>query len=103
VLFKRDYNSGIHDRLLDNCRAMGLVPRIIQETPSEHMQLGLIAAGMGISFVFDSISTRLNRPDIVTRPIAGLTVEEHLDLAWLKHNGLPALAQLILLAEAESL
>jgi DNA-binding transcriptional LysR family regulator len=103
VLFKRGYNSGIHDRLLDNCRAMGLVPRIIQETPNEHMQLGLIAAGMGISFVFDSIGTRLNRPDIVTRPIAGLTVEEHLDLAWLKHNGLPALAQLILLAEAELL
>ena len=101
VLFRRDYNSGLYDRLLDNCRAQGLVPRIVQETASEHMQLGLIAAGMGISFVFDSISTRHNRPDVVIRPIAGLAVEEHLDLAWLKQNGLPALARFILLAEAQ--
>ena len=103
VMFTRDHNRSIYDRLLEHCRAKGLVPRIIQETTSEHMQLGLIAAGMGISFVFDSISTRHNRPDIVIRPVAGLTVEEHLDLAWLRNNDLPALAQLVLLAEAESL
>jgi DNA-binding transcriptional LysR family regulator len=101
VMFTRAHNRSIYDRLLEHCRARGLTPRIIQETTSEHMQLGLIAAGMGISFVFDSISTRHNRPDVVIRPIAGLTVEEHLDLAWLKHNSLPALAQLISLAEAE--
>jgi DNA-binding transcriptional LysR family regulator len=103
IMFTRDHNRSIYDRLLEHCRAKGLVPRIIQETTSEHMQLGLIAAGMGISFVFDSISTRHNRPDIVIRPVAGLTVEEHLDLAWLRNNDLPALAQLVLLAEAESL
>jgi DNA-binding transcriptional LysR family regulator len=102
-MFTRDHNRTVYDRLLDNCRARGLVPRIIQETTSEHMQLGLIAAGMGISFVFDSISTRHNRPDIVIRPITGLTVEEHLDLAWLRQNGVPALAQLILLAKAQTL
>jgi DNA-binding transcriptional LysR family regulator len=103
VMFTRDHNRTVYDRLLDNCRARGLVPRIIQETTSEHMQLGLTAAGMGISFVFDSISTRHNRPDIVIRPITGLTVEEHLDLAWLRQNGVPALAQLILLAKAQTL
>jgi DNA-binding transcriptional LysR family regulator len=102
VLFTRDYSSGIYDRLMSNCRALGLEPRIIQETTSEHMQLGLIAAGMGISFVFDSIIARHNRPDIVTRPVAGLAVEEHLDLAWRRHHSAPALAQLILLAKAQT-
>jgi DNA-binding transcriptional LysR family regulator len=102
VLFTRQYNIGIYDRLLGTCRALGLEPRIIQETTSEHMQLGLIAAGMGISFVFDSIVARHNRPDIVIRPVAGLEVEEHLDLAWRRHHSSPALAQLILLAKAEA-
>ncbi len=100
VLFTRDYNSDIYDRLLANCRTQGFAPRIIQETTSEHLQLGLIAAGMGISFVFDSIIARHNRPDIITRPITDLAVEEHLDLAWRRDNPSPALAKFIFLAKA---
>jgi DNA-binding transcriptional LysR family regulator len=101
IIFTRLYNSVIYDRLLARCRAQGLEPRIIQETTSEHMQLGLIAAGMGISFVFNSIITRHNRPDIITKPIIDLAVEENLDLAWRRDNPSPSLAKFILLAKAE--
>ncbi len=102
VLFARHSASDIHDRLLTTCRAQGLEPRIIQETVSEHMQLGLIAAGMGISFVFDSIIARHNRSDIVIRPVAGLNVEEYLNLAWRRDDPLPALTKLIDMARADA-
>ena len=98
VFFTRSFGTGIYDRLMANCRAHGLAPRVIQETSSEHMQLGLVAAGMGVSFVFDSVVDRQNRPDILIKTVRDLAVEEHLDLTWRQDDTTPALAQFVALA-----
>jgi DNA-binding transcriptional LysR family regulator len=82
ILFARDSGPLVYDRVIANCRAFGLEPQIVQETVGEHMQLGLVAAGMGVSFVNATVVTRRLRPDLAYCRLPELTVEEHLDLTW---------------------
>jgi DNA-binding transcriptional LysR family regulator len=91
VLFTRDSGRIVYDRVMANCRARGLEPRVAQETVGEHMQLGLVAAGMGISFVNESVVARQVRPDLVYKRVTDLTVEEHLDLTWRRDHAAAAL------------
>jgi len=101
VLFARDSGRTIHDRIMENCRTGGLEPRIVQETAGEHMQLGLIAAGMGVTFVNETVVARHARPDLVYKKVLDLTVVEHLDLTWHCTGGSPALDAFVELARSQ--
>lgn len=81
-------------RLLSRCRELGLMPRIVQETASEQMQVNLIRAGLGVGFVNSSIRDMLPA-DVVLRSVAGLEVSLRLDLAWLREADSAALAHLV--------
>jgi DNA-binding transcriptional LysR family regulator len=91
VLFTRESGQIVYDRIMENCRRCGLEPRIVQETTGEHMQLGLAAAGLGVSFVNATVVARRVRPDLVYRRVIDLTVEEHLDLTWRRDDESAAL------------
>jgi len=81
-------------RLLARCRELGLMPRIVQETASEQMQVNLIRAGLGVGFINSSIRDMLPS-DVVLRPVEGLDVSLRLDLAWLRGADSAALAHLV--------
>ena len=67
----------------------GAVPRLVQETDTKVSLLGLVAAGLGLSVVSESMSD-LTRKGVVFRPLSGLSLR--LTLAVLTPTATPARA-----------
>jgi DNA-binding transcriptional LysR family regulator len=89
VLFGRTLGPSAHDRLLASFAAQGIAPKIVQESRSEDAQLGLVAAGMGLTFTFSSITSRYHRDDLAFRPVEDLDVPIDIDLAWRQSDRSP--------------
>jgi DNA-binding transcriptional LysR family regulator len=52
----------------------GAVPRLVQETDTKVSLIGLVAAGLGLSVVSESMA-ELERKGVVFRPLSGLSLE----------------------------
>jgi len=52
----------------------GCVPRLVQETDTKISLIGLVAAGLGLSVVSESMAV-LERPGVAFRPLIGLRLE----------------------------
>lgn len=87
-------------QLLARCRALGLVPRIVQETGTEQMQINFIRSGMGVGFLNASIQDNLP-PDLVLRPVDQLDVKLGLDLVWRRDSGSAPLKLFVRVMRAE--
>ena len=61
VLYRRLNGQDLYDHILSLCLQAGFRPRIIQETPRLTLSLNLIAAGIGISIVPQSIQHFWNK------------------------------------------
>ena len=57
----------------------GAVPRLVQETDTKLSLLGLVAAGLGLSVVSESMG-ELTRKGVVIRPLSGLSLRLSLAL-----------------------
>jgi DNA-binding transcriptional LysR family regulator len=55
VVFSRDAGTGVHDQLLSMCRHAGFTPRIAQEAGESSTMIGLVAAGLGVAVLPDSL------------------------------------------------
>jgi DNA-binding transcriptional LysR family regulator len=55
VVFSRAAGTGIHDQFLNMCRLAGFTPRIMQEAGEASTMIGLVAAGMGVAILPDSL------------------------------------------------
>lgn len=64
--------SGIHDATLAACLGAGFVPRVVQLAPRITSALGLVAAGLGVTLVPQSMR-RINMDGVAYRPIADAT------------------------------
>ena len=69
ILFPRRTAPGQYDWLLTTCRRAGFAPRVLHETESLQTNLGLVAAGLGVSLLPASIRN-LRRVGVVYRPLA---------------------------------
>ncbi len=81
VLFPRHLNSSFYDRTLAACTAAGLTPNIVEEVWPRANAIGLVRAGIGITFMCSSEACNLPR-DVVFRRLSGPTPESNLTLAW---------------------
>jgi DNA-binding transcriptional LysR family regulator len=98
VLFPRHVAPVYFDRLMAACARGGLRPNVVQEAPDEPAMLSLVAAGLGIAFVNQTV--RWHRPEgVALREVADLNVWVELDLVWRADNALPALARFLELAK----
>lgn len=88
-------------QLLARCRALGLVPRVVQETSTEQMQLSFIRAGMGVGFLNASIQESLPG-DLVLRPVERLDVGLGLDFVWRRNSSSAPLRKFIKAFRAEA-
>jgi DNA-binding transcriptional LysR family regulator len=68
VLFPRRIAAAYHDQFVRLCRRSGFTPRVAHETTSLQTNLGLVAAGLGISVMPASIQN-LRRTGVVYRPL----------------------------------
>jgi len=90
VWFSRDVSPMYYDRVFDACRRAGVIPKVIQEANSIPTMLGLVAAGMGVCFVYKS--TEHWRPDNVA--IVGITdsrLSVNVYVIWRRDDSSPSL------------
>ncbi len=89
ILISRATGQTAYDNLLSAFAAARITPRIVQESHSEDSHLGLVAAGMGLTFTYSSITARYHRPGLVFKPIEDLDIDIDIDLAWRRSDRSP--------------
>jgi DNA-binding transcriptional LysR family regulator len=70
IVYRRPSGPGLYDAILAACHAAGFSPSVGQEAPRIVSTLNLVAAGLGISLVPESLQ-RMHLDGVVFRPIAG--------------------------------
>jgi DNA-binding transcriptional LysR family regulator len=92
LLIPPRWGTGYHTRVLDACQEAGFVPRVEQEAKYIHTLIGLVAAGMGLALVPDSLANLKSR-GCVYRVLADRTTALTIDLgaAWRANDAAPAL------------
>lgn len=81
VLWSRSFNPMFHDAVIGACADAGFRPQIGQEAGEVGTIIGLVAAGLGVSLVPDSLR-RARSEGVVYVPVEGRQVEIALALAW---------------------
>jgi DNA-binding transcriptional LysR family regulator len=81
VLQSRQQGGGYYVQLMKLCLASGFSPNVVQEVTETHTIVGLVASGMGISLVPQSIRN-LRSEGIVYRELEGTTTMTEIALAW---------------------
>jgi len=90
IVLPRKVTPILHDRILAACAAGGLTPTVVQEAFEESMVLNLVAVGMGVAFVLDSLPTELNG-NVVLKRVADFDVPTELCFLWEGASANPAL------------
>ncbi len=81
VLVPRSVNPSLYDSIIARCRSAGFSPTVVQEATGWHTLVGLVAAGVGLSFVPRSLA-QLQRPGVAYRPLRDLGVELPMWAVW---------------------
>ena len=68
ILYRRAVGPGLYDAILAACSRAGISPRIVQEAPRITSTLNLVAAGLGITVVPDTLR-HLQPANIVYRAV----------------------------------
>jgi DNA-binding transcriptional LysR family regulator len=102
VLFPRALNTGFYDRILAAFSRAGVTPRIAEEVWPRANGIGLVRAGLGVTFITPSEAKQLP-PDVKFRALLGHAPESRLVLGWRQTPPPdPALAALLSVAVATS-
>ncbi len=100
VLFPRTHNPGFYDRILAAFAAAGVAPRIAEEVWPRANGVGLVRAGLGVTFMTPSEAQHLP-PEIAFRKLDGPAPESRLVLGWRQAGAAdPALAAFLAMAGA---
>lgn len=95
ILYRRQSGQGLYDRIIAACQRAGFSPKVAQEAPKLASTLSLVAAGLGISIIPESMA-RLETSGIAYRRFresAGLLAP--LYLAWRQEPGRAVLEHLV--------
>lgn len=89
IWFDRSYHALAHDRLIDECRRGGLVPRIAQFVSAWPLALDLVSAGIGIMFVTDTVKG--HHDGVHFKKVADFSIPCRFELMWRRDNPSPVL------------
>ncbi len=95
IFYRRQNGHGLYDGIIAACHAAGFSPVVAQEAPKVVSTLSLVAAGLGISIIPESMA-RLETTGIAYRRFredSGLLAP--LYLAWRRDSDRPSLATLV--------
>ncbi|MDQ7978454.1 LysR substrate-binding domain-containing protein [Paraburkholderia sp. SARCC-3016] len=68
VMYPRDSGTGVYDQIIMLCRQAGFAPTIAQEAHAMATIVGLVAAGLGVAVVPDSLRS-IGANGVVYRPL----------------------------------
>jgi DNA-binding transcriptional LysR family regulator len=94
ILFPRRAGVGLYDLIVGYCRAAGFTPRIEQEAIQTPTIVSLVAAGMGVALVPQSLR-HMRRTGVVYRPLAETSPLMEVGLAWREGDEEPAVAAFV--------
>jgi DNA-binding transcriptional LysR family regulator len=92
VALAPDVQPEIHRRLVAACVAAGFEPRIAQTARTIHAVTALVAAGLGVALVPESVR-KLGRAGVSWRRVRGRLPTVEISAAWRAWNTSPALAR----------
>jgi DNA-binding transcriptional LysR family regulator len=90
----RTISPSLHHRMMAECRAGGLEPRIIQEAVDETIAFNLVSVGMGVCFALAEVS-RYWPDDVVFKIVEDFSVPMYLRFNWSQGNKSPLLHNFI--------
>ncbi len=100
VLFPRTHNPGFYDRVLAAFQQAGVTPRISDEVWPRANAMGLVRAGLGVTFMTPSEAQQLPL-EVTFRELDGPAPESRLVLGWRKDvTADPALGAFLVVAGA---
>jgi DNA-binding transcriptional LysR family regulator len=86
--------TGIHDETIAACRNAGFIPRIAQQAPRITSTLGLVAAGLGVAIIPDSMQ-RMTMDGVVFRRLSDVQPKAFLGLASRRTDASPLVRKFI--------
>ncbi len=86
--------TGIHDETIATCRLAGFTPRIGQIAPRFTSALGLVAAGLGVTLVPESMQN-MRMEGVVYRYLSGAKPRSYLSLASRRGDASPVVRQFL--------
>jgi DNA-binding transcriptional LysR family regulator len=81
LVFPRPVTPSLFDAIFATHRALGWTPTVAQEAIQMQTLVNLVSAGMGVAWVPESV-TRLQRPGVVYRRVAGADLRAQTSLIW---------------------
>ncbi len=94
ILHPRCEGPVLYDQILSLCRAAGFEPHIVHEEVKHQTRVGLVAAGIGITFVPKSLQQSA-LAGVTYCPLTGTAPELQLAVAWRKEHMSPALQKVL--------
>lgn len=94
VLWPRALGAPFYDIIISYCHGHRFSPRIVAEGADIETQLGLVAAGMGVSLQ-PAYYANLRVPGVVFRRLAGDVPMVALQVAWRRHDPSTAVARFV--------
>jgi DNA-binding transcriptional LysR family regulator len=99
ILYRSPVGPGLHDAIIAACDRAGFSPQIGQEAPRMLSTLSLVAAGLGVTVVPQSMS-RLEAEGVTYRPLNAATdLTAPLNLAYRRGETSAAIRRFVSLAE----
>lgn len=85
IMCPRNKGPHHHDAIVAVCRAAGFGPRVANEAGMPQTAIGLVAAGVGVSLVWESMGN-LKRPGVAYAKLSGPTPRLATAVAWRRGN-----------------
>jgi len=93
LTLKTDETTGMHNRVVNECRRHGFEPKVICECSSVAIIIALVAAGIGATVFPKSVMASFPSPVIRMLPITDLLLQSDVGIVWLQERYLSKLAQ----------
>ncbi|BAC90927.1 LysR family transcriptional regulator [Gloeobacter violaceus] len=99
IIHPRQEGPVLYDQFFELCARMGFRPKVVREVTTHQNRIGLVAAGMGITFLPESLQGQAGA-GVACRPLADAAARLVLAAAWHQDNTSPILGHFLTVAKA---
>jgi DNA-binding transcriptional LysR family regulator len=94
IIHPRQEGPVLYDGFIQTCQQLGFQPQIVKEAMSLQTRVCLVAVGMGITFVSESVYPLVGT-EVVCRPLANCPIRLKFAAAWRKDAHTPTLQEFL--------
>lgn len=98
ILHPRQEGAAFYDRIVELCEQAGFYPNVVQEVETSQTRVGLVAAGMGITFVPEYLQN-VGDTEVIYRRLKGAAPKLKLAIACRRDNFSSIIQQFLYVVE----